>query len=133
MTKEKKLIREAARSSGIGERDLEHFFGEGERREYAPNEWLFHESTPRKWAGIILEGTVELVRGLHGAQRHVASMVAGALISEGAFIEGDSHSNGAFTRAGATVWQISREKIAAWREESADEAFAPSRYAARQH
>jgi len=38
-------------------------------------------------------------------------MVPGALICEGAFLEGDSHTNGGFTRNGAEVWQISREKI----------------------
>jgi aspartate ammonia-lyase len=42
-------------------------------------------------------------------------MIAGALISEGAFLEAHSHSNGAFTRHGATIWQISTEKIAEFR------------------
>ena len=113
---EKSIIRQAAKGSGIGEEDLTTFFSEGEQRIYKPNEWLFQESTPRQWAGIILEGDVELVRGLHGSSRHVGTMVAGALISEGAFLESESHSNGGYTRNGATVWQMSTEKIAAYRE-----------------
>ena len=113
---EKSIIRQAAKGSGIGEEDLTTFFSEGEQRIYKPNEWLFQESTPRQWAGIILEGDVELVRGLHGSSRHVGTMVAGALISEGAFLESESHSNGGYTRNGVTVWQISTEKIAAYRE-----------------
>ncbi|PIE73895.1 MAG: aspartate ammonia-lyase [Deltaproteobacteria bacterium] len=112
-----KLIQRAARNSDISEQDLRFFLSEGERRVYAPNEWLFQESTPRKWAGILLEGKVELVRGLHGSSQHVATMIRGALISEGAFLEGDSHTNGAFTRLGATVWQISTERIAAFRQD----------------
>ncbi len=120
MNIEESIIRQAAKASGIGEEDLTGFFAEGERKIYKPNEWLFQESTPRKWAGIILEGDIELVRGLHGSSRHVATMIAGALISEGAFLEGDSHSNGAFTRTGAEVWQISVEKIEALREERPD-------------
>jgi aspartate ammonia-lyase len=112
----KSIIKQAAKASGISSEDLAIFFSEGEQREYKPNEWLFQESTPRRWAGIILEGDVELVRGLHGSSRHVGSMIAGALISEGAFLENDSHSNGGFTRNGATVWQISVEKIAEYKE-----------------
>lgn len=116
MQAEHAIIKQAAKASGISEEDLTLFFKEGEKREYRPNEWLFQESTPRQWAGIILDGDVELVRGLHGTSRHIASMIEGSLISEGAFIEDDAHSNGAYTRNGVTIWQISREKIASYRE-----------------
>ena len=115
MNIEEKIIKIAARSSDIPADDLTAFFSEGIRRSYAPNEWLFHESMPRKWAGIILEGKVELVRGVHGSSRHIATIIAGTLISEGAFLEAHSHSNSAFTRHGTTVWQISTEKIADFR------------------
>jgi len=113
-------IKQAAKASGISVDDLMAFFAEGEQRTYSPNEWLFQQSTPRTWAGIILEGDVELVRGLHGSSRHIGSMIAGALISEGAFLEGDSHSNGGYTRNGATIWQISTDKIEAYRESHPD-------------
>ncbi len=111
---------QTAQATGISEKDLAAFFAEGEQHVYKPNEWLFQESTPRQWAGIILEGNVELVRGLHGSSRHIASMIAGALISEGTFVEGDAHSNGAYTANGATVWQISKEKIEEIRESHPD-------------
>jgi len=117
---ERSRIRKASKASGIKEEDLLAFFAEGEERVYEPNEWLFQESTPRQWAGIILEGNIELVRGLHGSSRHVATMIAGALLSEGTFIADDAHSNGAYTRSGATVWQISKEKIEALRENNPD-------------
>lgn len=112
---EKSIIQQAAKGSGISEEDLSVFFKEGEVRVYEPNEWLFQESTPRQWAGIILDGDIELVRGLHANSQHVATMIAGALISEGAFLDGDSHSNGGFSRKGSTVWQISKEKIEKFR------------------
>jgi aspartate ammonia-lyase len=115
MTIEKRIIQRAAKRSGISEEDLAVFFAEGEKFTYQPNEWLFQESTPRQWAGLILEGDIELVRGLHGTSRHIATIIAGALLSEGTFLEGDSHSNGAFTRNGATIWQISKEKIESFR------------------
>ena len=108
---ENSVLHQAARNSGIGAEDLAEFFSEGEVREYQANEWIFQESTPRLWAGVILEGDLELVRGLHGASRKIGTMIAGALIAEGAFLEGDAHSNGAMTRNGVTIWQISRERI----------------------
>ncbi len=120
MTIEKSIIQRAAKRSGISEADLAVFFAEGEEFTYQPNEWLFQESTPRQWAGIILEGDIELVRGLHGTSRHIATIIAGALLSEGTFLEGDAHSNGAFTRNGATIWQISKEKIESFRENKPD-------------
>lgn len=112
----KSIIKQAAKGTGISEGDLTKFFEEGALHQYEPNEWLFQESTPRQWAGIILEGEVELVRGLHGSSRRVANMIAGALISEGAFLDGDSHSNGAYTCDGATIWQISKESIEKYRK-----------------
>jgi len=118
MILDERSIKKAAKSSGISEADLGVFFSEGEEKTYQPNEWLFQESTPRQWTGILLKGDIDLVRGLHGSSRHVATMIAGALISEGTFLEGDAHSNGAYTRNGATVWQISREKIEAFKESS---------------
>ena len=120
MILEEQIIKQASKASGITEEDLRLFFKEGEKRSYKANDWLFQESTPRFWAGIILEGDVELVRGLHGSSRHIGSLIAGTLISEGAFLGDDSHSTGAFTRHGATIWQISKEKIDAYRDEKPD-------------
>lgn len=108
---ENSILRQAALNAGIGAEELAVFFSEGKVVTYQANEWIFQESTPRLWAGVILEGDLELVRGLHGASRKIGTMIAGALIAEGAFLEGDAHSNGAFTRNGVKIWQISRERI----------------------
>lgn len=113
---EKNIIKQAALATGIKVEDLEAFFAEGQQQTYKPNEWLFQESMPRKWAGIILAGQVELVRGLHGSSRHLATMIPGAMISEGAFLDDGAHGSGAFTRDGVTVWQISTEKIKQYRQ-----------------
>ncbi len=120
MILDKKIIKQAAKSSGISEEDLSAFFSKGMEKKYEANEWLFQEATPRQWAGIILEGSIELVRGLHGNSRPVATIVAGALISEGTFLEGDAHANGAYTRNGAVIWQISRPTIEAFRKNDPD-------------
>jgi len=120
---EQSIIKLAAKSTGISEKDLATFLTQGRAQVYQPNEWIFHESTPRRWAGIILEGDVEIVRGLHGSSRKLGSMVAGSMISEGTFLGNDSHTNGAFTRNGVKIWQISREKIDAFRETEPDSFY----------
>ncbi|WP_321404911.1 aspartate ammonia-lyase [Maridesulfovibrio sp.] len=113
---EQNIVRQAARSTGISEEDLVILIAEGEERVYQQDEWIFYESSPRRWAGIILEGELELMRGIHGTSRKVGTIVSGSMISEGALLEKDSHSNGAFTRTGARIWQITEEKIESFKE-----------------
>jgi aspartate ammonia-lyase len=113
---EQSIVRQAARSTGISEEDLVLLIAEGEERIYKQNEWVFYESSPRRWAGIILEGELELMRGIHGTSRKVGTIVSGSMISEGALLEKDSHSNGAFTRTGARIWQITEQRIESFKE-----------------
>lgn len=120
MTKLEEVLKRASGKMGLTPADLEDFFSRGEQVAYAPEEWLFHESTPRQWAGMVIEGEVKIVRGLHGSTRHLALLTPGALIAEGAFLEERPHATGAFTRLGAKVWQISAERLAAFREEKPD-------------
>ena len=120
MKKIDEVLQRASKRMGMAKADLQNFFSRGEQKSYAAEDWLFHESTPRQWGGLVLEGEVEIVRGLHGASKHLVVLAPGALISEGAFLDDQPHANGGFTRHGATVWQISREKIEAYREEKPD-------------
>ncbi len=113
---EQSIVRQAARSTGISEEDLVILIAEGEERVYPQDEWIFYESSPRRWAGIILEGELELMRGIHGTSRKVGTIVSGSMISEGALLEKDSHSNGAFTRTGTRIWQITEQKIESFKE-----------------
>ncbi len=114
------IIRLASKSTGISEKDLTTFFADGQQQEYRPNEWIYHESTPQRWVGIILNGEVELVRGLHGFSRKIGSMVAGSIISEDTILGDDSHTNGAVTRNGVKICQISRAQIDRFRETEPD-------------
>ena len=113
---EQSIVRQAARSTGISEEDLVILIAEGKERVYQQDEWIFYESSPRRWAGIILEGELELMRGIHGTSRKVGTIVSGSMVSEGALLEKDSHSNGAFTRTGTRIWQITEEKIESFKE-----------------
>jgi len=104
-----KLLGTAANDTGISQSDLVFVFSKGERKTYAPGEYLFHESSPRLWAGIIEEGEIQIVRGLHGSTTHLSTLAMGAMIGEGALLDETPHSTSAFTRNGATVWQVPRE------------------------
>jgi CRP-like cAMP-binding protein len=112
MIKLKNVLERASKKMGVARSDLEDFFKRGEQVAYAAEDWLFHESTPRQWAGMVIDGEVTIVRGLHGSTRHLAVLTPGALIAEGAFLEEEAHATGAFTRNGATVWQISQAALA---------------------
>ena len=118
-----KALKKASAKMGVDPKDLEDFFDRGEQVTYAPEQWLFHESTPRQWAGMVIEGEVTIVRGLHGSSKHLAVLTPGVLLAEGAFLEERPHATGAFSRNGATIWQISMEKLAAFRAEKPDLFF----------
>jgi aspartate ammonia-lyase len=103
------LLEETAIATGIAVEDLHALLDRGTRRTYAPGAWLFHESTPRQWAGMIEEGEINIVRGLHGATTHIGTLGAGTMIGEGALLDDTPHSTGAFTRYGATVIEVPRQ------------------------
>ncbi|CAG0934856.1 Aspartate ammonia-lyase [Rhodocyclaceae bacterium] len=114
------LIVTASTATGISQNDLIFVFGKGQRKTYAPGEYLFHESSPRLWAGIVEEGEVEIGRGLHGTTTHLSTLAMGAMIGEGALLDETPHSTSAFTRTGATVWQVPREVWESTRENHPD-------------
>ena len=117
MNKINEILQRASKRMGVATSDLQDFFSRGEQKAYAAEDWLFHESTPRQWGGLVLDGEVEIVRGLHGATKHLVVLAPGALISEGALLDDQPHATGAFTRQGATVWQMSRDEIETFRAE----------------
>ena len=123
MMKIDEILNRASKRMGIDQTELKKFFDHGEQRTYEAEEWLFHESTPRRWGGIILDGEVEIVRGVHGSTKHYAVLGSGEMISEDAFLGDLPHTSGALTRLGATVWQITTKQIEAFRTEKPDLFF----------
>jgi aspartate ammonia-lyase len=123
MMKIDEILNRASRRMGIDKSELKKFFDHGEQRAYEAEEWLFHEFTPRRWGGIILDGEVEIVRGVHGSTKRYAVLGAGEMISEDAFLGDLPHTSGAMTRLGATVWQITTKQIEAFRTDKPDLFF----------
>lgn len=123
MMKLDKALKKASKRMGMNSADLQDFFDRGEQVTYEPEAWLFHESTPRLWAGVVIDGDVTIVRGLHGAAKQLAILTTGATIAESALLEEEAHATGAFTRNGASVWQISLEALAGYRNEKPEQFY----------
>ena len=105
------LLFRFAKTTGLKLSDLEVFYERGSLINYNPGDWLFHESAPRRWAGLVVEGKVDIIRGIHGSAKRLAVLASGAFLSESALLDDLPHTTGAFTRKGAVVWQISRSEL----------------------
>src|SRR4051812_8210036 len=96
-----------ARAIGVPVAELAAIVERGKVVEYEAGACLFHESTPRQWLGIILDGHVDIIRGLQGRRKHLATLTDGALISEGILLDERAHSASAFAKGGkATVLTV---------------------------
>jgi aspartate ammonia-lyase len=102
------LLEAPARTMGVDVAELLAVAQRGQQVSYEGGACLFHESTPREWFGIVLDGDVEIVRGLHGTRTHLATLTGGALVSEGIVLDDCAHSASAYARGSAKVLQIPR-------------------------
>ncbi|MGB7160012.1 MAG: aspartate ammonia-lyase [Tepidisphaeraceae bacterium] len=91
-----------ARAMGVPVSELAAIVEKGQVVDYDAGACLFHESTPRQWLGIVVDGEVEVVRGLHGRQTHLATLTDGAMVSEGILLDECAHSSSAFARGAQT-------------------------------
>lgn len=106
---------------GVPVAELAAIAERGKEVAYDAGACLFHESTPRQWLGIVVAGEVEIVRGLHGRQTHLATLTDGALISEGILLGQTAHSSSAFSRgSGTRVLQVPRAVLDELRAQKPD-------------
>src|SRR5438046_2113056 len=102
-----KMLETPARAMGVPVSELMEIVERGKVVEHEAGACLFHESTPRQWFGMVVEGQVDVVRGLHGRQTHLATLGEGSLISEGILLDDCAHSASAFAKGGkARVLQV---------------------------
>ena len=111
MTMLERAIAAAASAVGAEPEDLRWLATGARLREWQPGEWLFHESTPYDWTGIIEDGDVDIVRGLHGDEHLLYTLGTGSMVSEGAILGNTAHFASARTRTGARLWVITRETM----------------------
>ena len=97
-----------AQTMGVSATDLAAIIAHGTSHAYKAGDYLFHESTPRLWMGIVEEGEIEIVRGLHGSSVRLATLTPGTGFSEGVMLDDLPHSGSAIALSAVRVWQIPR-------------------------
>ena len=110
------LIARFAHDSDIALDKLKPFLAQGETLHFSQGDYLFHESSPRQWLGIVLEGRVDLHRGLSGRNITVGCLTEGAVISESILIDEHAHSVSGQAQTEVSIWKIDRPKVEAYRE-----------------
>ncbi|MEQ1839811.1 MAG: cyclic nucleotide-binding domain-containing protein, partial [Verrucomicrobiales bacterium] len=113
----KEQIERVAESMGMPPEELESFVALGEKRSFAKGEYLFHESAPRRFFGIVLKGKINLQRGLSGRNVTIACLTEGATIGESLFIDELAHSVSGLALEDVEVWAIAKERVANFRLE----------------
>jgi len=104
-----KQIASLAKTMSIEADELAGLIKLGALHSYKAGEWLFHESTPRLWMGIVEKGEVEIVRGNHGSTTRLATLTAGTAFSEGVMLDDLPHSASGVALTDVGVWVIPRE------------------------
>ena len=97
-----------AQTVGVSAADLAAIIARGASHSYKAGDYLYHESTPRLWMGIVEEGEIEIVRGLHGTSVRLATLIPGTGFSEGVMLDDLPHSGSAVALTPSRVWQIPR-------------------------
>jgi aspartate ammonia-lyase len=97
-----------AQSMGVSATDLAAIVARGASHAYKAGDYLYYESTPRLWMGIVEEGEIEIVRGLHGSSARLATVTPGTGFSEGVMLDDLPHSGSAIALTAARIWQIPR-------------------------
>jgi len=127
----KELIRHVAGEMEVPFEELEAFASRGEMRNFKQGDYLFHEASPRQWFGILLEGKIQLQRGLAGRSVTVALLSDGAVIAESIFIDDLDHSVSGLALEDVSIWAIPRVEIEAFKKENPKAFFHMVARAAR--
>ena len=120
MKLEPDTIAEAAQRIGIKPDELAAILKRGSAVAYNAGDYLFHESTPRHWLGLVLEGEIDLLRGQHGKTVLIGVAQPGAILGEGVMLDDTPHGTSGVTRQGVKVWQIPRAELDKVRAEAPD-------------
>lgn len=124
-------IEQVAGDMDVSFEELEKFAALGEERDFAKGDYLFHESAPRRWFGIVLNGRINLQRGLAGRHVTLAILTEGAVIGESLFIDDLDHSVSGLALDDVQIWAIPQAKLEAFREEKPEIFYRMTARAAR--
>ncbi|MGY8640705.1 MAG: aspartate ammonia-lyase [Verrucomicrobiales bacterium] len=127
----RELIERVAGDMEVSFEELKKFAALGEEKTFPQGDYLFHESAPRRWFGIVLDGKIDLHRGLAGRNVTIACLKEGAVIGESLFIDDLDHSVSGLALEETSVWAIPKEAIEKFRQENPKTYYHFLRRAAR--
>jgi aspartate ammonia-lyase len=92
--------------------DLDYLAGHARTMGYLRDAFIFHESQPRRFWGMLLKGRVALMTGPRGRPRIVYTMGPGDSFGEGSLLDDYPHSTSALVIEPAEVLEIPRDAFA---------------------
>ena len=113
-------IARVAKDMGVSSEELARFAALGRKRVYATGDYLFHQSAPRRFFGIVLRGKINLQRGLAGRNVTIACLTEGAMIGETLFVDELAHSVSGLALEETEIWAVDKEAIDQFRIEKPD-------------
>jgi aspartate ammonia-lyase len=113
----KERIARLGETMSIDADELASIIRQGSSHDYPAGAWLFHESTPRLWMGIVEEGKLEIVRGNHGSTTRLAILTRGSAFSEGILLDDLPHAASGVALTDVRVWLIPRPVFEKLRDE----------------
>ncbi|HUF51942.1 MAG TPA: aspartate ammonia-lyase [Longimicrobiales bacterium] len=78
---------------------------------YLPGTYIFHESQPRRFWGLVLRGSIELHKGPRARPRVVAVLGPGDSFGEGSLLDDYPHSTSAHALEPTEVVQLPRDAV----------------------
>jgi aspartate ammonia-lyase len=78
---------------------------------YLPGTWIFHESQPRRFWGLVLRGRIELQKGPRARPRVTAVLGPGDSFGEGALLDDYPHSTSAKVLEAVELVELPREAV----------------------
>ncbi len=125
------LVARVADDMGVSVVDLDRFVALGSRRHYDTGDFLFHESAPRRFFGIVLKGRIGLQRGLAGRSVTIARLTEGAVIGETLFIDELDHSVSGQALEDTEIWAVPREGVESFHRDCPEAFYRIAAHAAR--
>jgi aspartate ammonia-lyase len=93
----------------LTEEELQTLAARAQVLGYLRGAYIFHESQPRRFWGLVLRGRIELRKGPRGQPRVLAVIGPGDSFGEGSLLDDYPHSTSAYVVEATEILQISRD------------------------
>ena len=102
-------LRSADLMRRLDDDDIEYLSSHIRVLGHLPGTYIFHESQPRRFWGLVLKGKVELQKGPRARPRTVAVLGPGDSFGEGSLLDDYPHSTSALVLEATEIAQLRRE------------------------